>query len=249
MHTISTRSSHFLENTLARFTTRERASAMLGDLLEMSESHSTSWFYVSFMRLLAATAWPRTIAWFGSYLVGCVFLYLAGNLWPQWRHTPHALPSLSVFSDSVGLLSILLVLPLSFSATYLACRYGVRDRMTQLAVTLAAVSILPFLLIPFPFLLLISGAFVLTLMLAALFTSTSRRALVILATSSISAGLLMMATFVLFTLIYPTTVFQHPYLRFAVVNGSGLIALCVFTSVSGWMHKRLFHKTEETQFA
>jgi hypothetical protein len=247
MQSISTRRTQFLENVLAHFTTPDRAASIHGDLLEMSHGRNSLWFTAAYLRILTASALPHTAAWFGSYAVGCLIMYLASTLWPTWRlEAPKTPVNLFMYSDAMGFFAVLFFLPLSFGTTYLLARFGRQDPLAKFAAALGVVSALPFLLLPFPWVLFLCGACNLILLVGALFIQAYRRALTILAASSATACL----TFFVMVLLLKPVDFAGPYyVRFIVVTLTGLPTMLAFTTVATRMHKRLFRTQTQTLLA
>jgi hypothetical protein len=65
-----------LEVILARFTPRDRAASILGDLTELSATRGRVWFYATYTRTLIALAWRTPVA----------FLIAVAGVWLSFRN-------------------------------------------------------------------------------------------------------------------------------------------------------------------
>jgi hypothetical protein len=127
------------EWTLARFTNKPHAAAMLGDLEEASVQKGDTWFWHSYLRILLACAWRPLVAY-------CVLIS---------TYADHSLGSKvdSIFLNSAKLhaptqtqdawlsgLSILVSM-LSGVALYACMRFGLKDTLAKLSVVTTLIGI------------------------------------------------------------------------------------------------------------
>jgi hypothetical protein len=127
-------SSSIAEWIVARFTDKQRAVSMVGDLVELEPQKGLLWFWLSLVRVVISLAWRRSLAFIVAPYAGLWMLgKLAAALQNSYlRHAPpgtwgvpgnlHSLPIVGAF------LWIMLL--------YTTIQYGVRDRLTQLVLAL-----------------------------------------------------------------------------------------------------------------
>jgi hypothetical protein len=110
------------ESLLAVLTSRARAAAIYGDLLEMSATHSRFWFATAYLRTLATLSW-RVVA---ALVVAMSLAQLLGNV------LFHAMPAPS--GPHLSMLLIFWFDPkfLWFLLPFAVMLFGVRDRFVQL---------------------------------------------------------------------------------------------------------------------
>jgi hypothetical protein len=129
-------SERMAEWALRRCTDRKRAAAVVGDLLELREQKGRAWFWMAVGGAMLRLAWRRPLAWCGGFYAGMyAFAYFQMAIWGI--HVKHQPAGDYVWSPAFGLLSAagsILCLMLIYSAI----RYGLRDRLTLLALILAA---------------------------------------------------------------------------------------------------------------
>jgi hypothetical protein len=119
-------SAKIAEWILARWTTREHAAAIVGDLMEAAAGP----FWWSIARTVAGLAWPMLAG------LAAAMAAVALGVWPLMRSTQ------ALQSPGPALLFFRGMGPaLAAVAGYAAVRYGLADRMTQLAGALAAAGV------------------------------------------------------------------------------------------------------------
>ena len=132
-----------LEWALARFTELERATAILGDLLETAETNGRMWFWMAFARVLARLAWRGPVAWVVAYGVGVMLFdhFVTGDMASNSLSMSAGDPKTVI--PMVGAFVVILAsFPMWFIAPYGAVRFGLSDSMSRLAVPLGAVATL-----------------------------------------------------------------------------------------------------------
>ncbi len=140
------RSATSAEWVIARFTTRDRASSITGDLLESVPQKGMLWFWTSVARVVFSLTWRRSIAflgaasflWIGSWLVVRrvinLFLY----------HHLTALNWQLIILNQTGII-------LFVGFVYAAIRYGLKDLLVRhvfaawilIAIALVAYRVMP----------------------------------------------------------------------------------------------------------
>jgi hypothetical protein len=167
-----------LEMLLALFAGRERAAAMMGDLTEMAATRGQRWFFAAYARTLASVAWRIVLALFVAE-VGRELVFNLANLYfqvtpPTWRTSsgPYLLTHMGPFFACIQS-------TLWFALPFAAVRYGVRDRFVQLTLAVALGTTVAFLFIPWASLL--CAAATVALAAVALFSTTWRKPMEVLA--------------------------------------------------------------------
>jgi hypothetical protein len=128
-------SSSIAEWIVARYTDKQRAASMVGDLVELEPQKGPLWFWLSLVRVVISLAWRRCLAFIVAPYAGLWMLgKLAGALRNSYlRHAPPGtwgVPGNLFFLPIVGAFFWMVLL-------YTAIRYGLRDRVTQLVLALA----------------------------------------------------------------------------------------------------------------
>ena len=129
-------SASVAEWIVGRFTGKNRARSIVGDMVELKPQKGQLWFWLSIARIVLSLTWRRPIAfvaavWAGLWGYGVLELAISGI---YTQHRPPEYPWMPVFivlSKSGAVLWIVL--------TYLVIRYGLRDKFTQVAFAWAAI--------------------------------------------------------------------------------------------------------------
>ncbi len=131
----------FLEWVLSRFTTRDRAVSILGDLLEDAESNGRLWFWTSLARVFFSLAWRKPTAFFVAYAIGGAIFASLTNADPLWNEI--GFKSIDP-SGPIAVAAVMIVIPsavaLWFLAPYSVLRFGLRDQFTQIKAPLFIVT-------------------------------------------------------------------------------------------------------------
>jgi hypothetical protein len=174
---------------LARIAGPDRAAAILGDLVEMSESRGRLWFWTAYARTLFSLTWRIPVALLGAVvcreLIFDLFHLYMHYTPASWRTTLSP-----PFLNSMGPLLACIMSTLWFALPFAAVRYGVRDRFVQLTFAVAIGTTVAFLFIPWAS--LFCAAATLALAGAALISTSWRKPLEVLIWSG-AAGLLTIA--------------------------------------------------------
>ena len=121
------RRAAFSEWMVRRFTTKTKAAALVGDLLEIGASRGDLWFWRSLAGVLIRLAWRPVVGFIAALYAGAwVVSVFSRALWGvRSHHPPSAIWLLFAVLPGLGdaLVSVLV---------YSAIRFGVRNRVTQL---------------------------------------------------------------------------------------------------------------------
>jgi cell division protein FtsW (lipid II flippase) len=127
------RNASIAEWTLCRFTNRERAASIVGDLLETKQQKGPLWFWLSFAGVVFSLVWRRPLAFVaalyaGMWSIGAFQMAIVGI---RAQHRPPEHPWVPIF----------LVLGAAGSAlcamsSYAAIKHGPRDQTARLAFAL-----------------------------------------------------------------------------------------------------------------
>jgi hypothetical protein len=137
---------------LARFTSRDRAAAILGDLTEMAATRGSLWFWTAYISSLISLGWRTPVAlilavvsikYVRSRLLGRLISLLIGH-----PITFASLGGRSYFRSACWILALETVFPLWTVVPYVAIRFGLRNRLTYLASGLFLVSVPVYGLLP-----------------------------------------------------------------------------------------------------
>jgi hypothetical protein len=175
---------------LAHIAGPDRAAAILGDLLELSVTRGRLWFWIAYIRTLVSLGW-RTPVGFVIAIASGTFLYRVVTTW-LLNHRVHSLmhvgiygkyyPHVWIFTCN---LTALMAQGLFFAMPFVLIRFGLRNRLTQLACALFLIA-LPFYTLNF-LLMDISTIFCVLAIAFALLLPLWRRPLIVLAATCIPA--------------------------------------------------------------
>jgi len=131
-------SDRMAEWLLSRWTERRRAAAMVGDLLEIRAQKGRLWYWLALAGAMLRLAWRPVVATIAGFYAGAyAFSFFQMAIWGvhvQHRPTGYAwTPVFSVLNGCGAILCLVLV--------YAAIRYGIHDRLSQLSLVLAALSV------------------------------------------------------------------------------------------------------------
>jgi hypothetical protein len=118
-----------------------RASALYGDLEELAPAHGHLWFWISYIRAIVTLGWRTPVA-FAISLISMKYIF--GTVIP-WLvdHITHHLSDPGLFGQEnlrtslvLWNLSMAIAYSLCFVLPFIAVRFGLRNRLTQLACAL-----------------------------------------------------------------------------------------------------------------
>jgi hypothetical protein len=119
------------EWVLGHLTSREHASSIVGDLVEISVTKGKRWLWFSIVRVVLAHLWRRPVAFIAAFYAGnralSVLMRISYGVHAQHR-PPHLFAALE---PGVYLLWI--------AAVYAGIRFGLRDRFAQFVLAAACV--------------------------------------------------------------------------------------------------------------
>jgi hypothetical protein len=149
------RSASIAEWLVGRFTSKERAASVVGDLVELQSQKGLLWFWASLIGVVVSLSWRAGLRFIASFLVyGAALLILEmvgmSHLPRDSQHWP---PSIR----------LMLTLDVSFTIgarlwmilMYTGIRYGLQDKVTRLALAWASLATVAIVFWQKPMLLLI----------------------------------------------------------------------------------------------
>ena len=222
---------------LARLTTPDRASAILGDLAEMAATRGRLWFAAAYLRTLFSLTWRIVLALFiadiGREVIFDLFHLYIGHTPAAWRN---ATGSWLDLLNSSGPLLACIMSTLWFVLPFAVIRYGLRDRFVRLTFAVAVGTTLAFLCIPWASLACAAATLVLA---AAAFTSSIwRKPFEVLAWTG-AAGILTIAAADAFRLsFHPQPGIERTLASYAEIltfQGSLLVAAFVCSRLHCWL--------------
>jgi len=241
-------SDRMAEWLLSRWTRRQRAAAIIGDLLEIREQKGALWYWFALAGAVLRLGWRPVVATIaGLYAGAYAFSFFQMAIWGvQVRHTPPAdyawTPAFSVLSGCGAIMCLVLV--------YASIRYGIHDRLSQLALVLTALSV------PLawwwwkPPVVAASLASLAVVTLGSLFYRDLRRALPILAAVlgvGLTGGLLTVYAIDRFFLLMAATghreLLMHPEIGWGIVSLT-LITAALMMATCSRLHARLLEKQD-----
>lgn len=126
-----------VEGILRRVTTRDRATGIVGDLVEIREQKGAGWFWLSAAGVLLSLAWRWPVAFVASFYAGAwsfgAFLMTTTGINAQ--HRPLEYPWGQVFEGIVLMGSSAIAL-----SVFAGIRYALRERATQMVLAWATLA-------------------------------------------------------------------------------------------------------------
>ena len=241
------RSASIAERLIGCLTSKDRASSMVGDLVELRPEKGMLWFWISIIRILVLLAWRPAVAY-------CAAVFIGGRVMNVFEmqlfgiHTEHNAseglwgPFFSVLGGADTVLCIALL--------YGVTRYGARDRMTQLGLVWASLMTVVIYEWWRPVVLMVCLALSLFTAAVCLYNARSRRIFLALLTtiaSGISGGLVAMYLDTRFErFVYPgplgdVELRAHPSLQWMALTMYLLFVLIstfAFSRMHGWSAKK-----------
>ena len=80
----------FAQWIVSRFTSKKRAAAIVGDLLELATQKGRLWFWFSLAGVVVSLAWRRPLAFAAALCV--YFAAFSASFWVTYRHHRFAIP-------------------------------------------------------------------------------------------------------------------------------------------------------------
>jgi len=115
---------------LCRVTSHERAASIVGDLVEIEEQKGLLWFWLSVAGVVFSLVWRQPLAFVAAFYAGAwtFFGFQMAIMGINAQHRPPEYPWMPVFTVLIFAGSMLCAVSL-----YAAIRYGVQDKVTQIA--------------------------------------------------------------------------------------------------------------------
>ncbi|HEX9198709.1 MAG TPA: hypothetical protein VF865_04065 [Acidobacteriaceae bacterium] len=141
------------ESVLARLTDPTRAAAIIGDLEELAATRSRLWFWTTYVGTLILLGWRTPVALVCSAVCMSrmaialtklkITLMHHGGSWIYARTHPQT-------SSFTWIFCWFMVRALSFALPFVLIRFGLRNRLTQLACALLLITLPIYMLGPLP---------------------------------------------------------------------------------------------------
>jgi hypothetical protein len=227
---------------LARITDPTRAAAILGDLLELSATRSRVWFWTAYARTLISLGWRTPVA-FVFAIASMKFMFRIAFPWLAHATIGHLgdaglLGEQNRIVDMV-LWNISMVIGqcLCFLLPYVALRFGLRSRLTQLACALLVIALPVYT--ELPWVRDLSGVLIVLAIIAAIVFGPWRRPLFVLAATGVAAiAVEVVSTFSL------ALVFHWNFLRLSSATHAlcDVISFAIAVSVCLNLHRLLLRR-------
>jgi len=235
------RTASTAEWILCRLTSKERAAAMVGDLVEIEKQKGRLWFWLSVAGVALSLFWRRPIAFTAAFYAwawtsGRFEMAIYGI---NAQHRPPEYPWMPVFN--VLMLAGSTLCGLSF---YAAIRYGLQERSAQLALAFAGLVTAVIYLWWLPAVLAACIAAALVIASASILKSKLRKeSLVVLVAVSINYAALFLTMFLLRLYqhyLHPgpwgiQDYREHPSLGWL---GSCMMVLSLWAATTAWSRMR-----------
>jgi len=126
-----------VEGILRRVTTKDRATAIVGDLVETREQKGAVWFWLSSAGVMLSLVWRWAIAFVASFFAGSWSAY-AFVMATTGFHAPHRPPDYpwGPVVEGIGLAGCSAIA----LGVYAAIQYGLRECATQMVLAWATVA-------------------------------------------------------------------------------------------------------------
>jgi hypothetical protein len=240
---------------LARLTDPTRAAAIYGDLTEMAASRGRLWFWTAYLRTLVTFGWRTPVAFLTAYAFSTwvaigAFPTIHSVLRSFYRHVqnkPHQ-AIWNVFNRTVhhttahfwqiplgdSLIALWFILP------FVLVRFGLRDRLTQLASAIFLLTIPYFSLDPAA--VNFAGLVTAAIILAVLSLRTWRRPMIVLAASVVPiAASIFLSPKVWFVFVSRGYGFNSPQLQWAMALYRA-VELCIAAILCSFLYARFLQK-------
>jgi hypothetical protein len=249
------RKTPIAEWLLARIVGSERAAAIYGDLEELAATRGSLWFWTAYARTLVTLGWRTPVAFLLAYAFST---WVAIGAFPtvhsvlrsfyrNVRNKPHQ-AFWNVFDRTIhhttahfwqiplgdSLIALWFILP------FVLVRFGLRDRLTQLASAIFLLTIPYFSLdmaaVNF------TGFVIASILLVALSLRTWRRPMIVLAASVVPiAATIFLSPKVWFFFISRGHGFNSPQLQWAMALYR-VVELCIAAIVCSYLYSRLLQR-------
>lgn len=232
---------------LARLTDPDHAAAIIGDLEELAASRGRLWFWTAYIRTLIALGWRTGGSAFLLAFLCMRFMYGTVIQWLMNHRVPTLMQAglFGVYNLHVRLItwniSMVMAQFLCFATPFAVVRFGMRNRLTQLACALFAISILVYTLRPW--VMDLSGLLGVLLICAALVVTRWRKPLAILAGTCLPA----IAVKVIYLFLLPSYRYRHiPRMPASWVVVSDATSFAIAAIVCLYLYRRLLQRPKAT---
>ena len=224
---------------LARLTDPTRAAAILGDLTEMAAIRGRLWFWTAYARTLISLGWRTPVAFLSAIasvrlMFSAVFPWLANHITRNMmdaglfgENNPH-------FRMAFWNLVILTTQCLCFALPFIAVRFGMRSRLTQVACALFLISAPAY--VYRPWLLDLAGLSLAIAIVAALLLPLWRKPMAVLAATCVTFIAAVATCFYILATVYHDNPLSLPMSKVGICDGVGIALALIVCSLS---HRRL----------
>jgi hypothetical protein len=231
------------ETVLSLFAGRDRSAAIMGDLEELAASRGRLWFWIEYLRTLISLGWRTGSSAFILAFLCVRFMYGTVIQWLMNHRVPTLMQAglFGVYNLHVRMItwniSMVMAQFLCFATPFVMVRFGMRNRLTQLACALFVISLPVYTLRPW--VMDLSGLLSVLIIAAALVTTPWRRPLAILAGTCLPA----IAVKAIYLFLLPSYRYRHiPRIPESWVVVSDAVSFAVAAIVCVYLHRRLIQR-------
>jgi hypothetical protein len=220
---------------IARFTGPSRASCIVGDILESNSDRGAFWFWRSVLEIVLSLNRRRLAAFTLAFVCSCsipFFAPLNGRL--PARHLPETWPSAFVVLYWLAML-------LWVIAAYSVVRYGLGDKLGQLAFAFCVPTTIGIFFWRFPACLAVSAVLAVAVLISSLSFARWRKALLaVLVTTAVGyAGFQALLYAADFAEFYLDHNFAVAGLAWRFHRALPFLGPVILTIACGWIHRRV----------
>jgi len=224
---------------LVRVTDPTRAAVIMGDMTEMAETRGRLWFWMAYARTLVTLGWRAPVAFllayaFSTWVAIGAFPTIHSVFRSFYRTVHHTVAHFWQIPLGDSLIALWFILP------FVLVRFGLRDRLTQLASAIFLLTIPYFSLDPV--IVNFAGLVTATIILAALSLRTWRRPMIVLAASVVPiAASIFLSPRVWFIFVSRGYGFNSPQLQWAMALYRA-VELCIAAILCSFLYARFLQK-------
>jgi len=236
------RKTPIAEWLLTLFAGRERAAAIMGDLEELAATRGSLWFWTAYARTLVTLGWRTPVA-FLIAMVSMRFIFRAVVPLLEAHHITHFLEGglFGVYNLHVRLINWNLTLVMArfliFALPFVAVRFGLRNRLTQLTCALLLIAVPVYSLRPW--VMDLSGILIVTAIVAALIVPHWRRPMIVLAATCVTATAAVATCFYILVGVFHQNILIWIKFCMWICEAIGFaLAVIVCVYLHGWLLER-----------
>jgi len=236
------RGDFFVEWLLTRFTDRPRAASIVGDLREASVQKGSMWFWWSVTGVMFSVAWRLAggflLAAFGG---GFATSVISSSLYAGFGvHAPNVLQQ-SWTTSLAAMVGFGLMI-----ACYSAIRFGVRDALSQLAISFSLIGTMAVCFWWLAMTPYVAAAAAFALFMVVMFFRNGRRAVAALAILLVLQVFVWMIGITVFAALFRRFLLaDEPMLR-GLLFASYFLLVWLVCAACGWIHRLLIKSGDRT---